>query len=241
MNTKNGLLKKEIDSFYKSYYNFKKKEMPFVTCKLAVSKDFFISSFSKKKWITNYFSRSRVHLMRSRHDCLITSSETIVKDNPYLTCRINGLNKRSPDRIILDNKMRTPIKSNVFKDAKNFKTILFYNKPNFKKIKLLKKYKVTLIKTSVGTDGYLNLRSILIKARKLGYSRIFLESGIKLISSFFKEKLVNDFQLFISKNKLSRIGKINVDNDLKIFLRNKTKSHQKINLLGDKLLYYKIK
>ena len=239
--TKNGLLKKEINNFYKSYYNFKKNKLPFVTCKLAISKDFFISSIYKKKWITNFFSRGRVHLMRSRHDCLITSSETVIKDNPYLTCRINGLNKRSPARIILDNRMRIPVKSNIFKDTRKYKTILFYNKPNSKKIKLLKKRRVTLIKTAIDLDGQINLKNVLFTLSNLGYSRVFLESGIKLILSFFEKKLINDFQLFISKNKLNKFGRINVDNRLKFFLKKKRKIFQKINLLGDKLVYYKIK
>ena len=45
----------------------------------------------KNRLITNSFSRGRVHLMRSNHDCIMTSSTTINKDNPRLTCRINGL------------------------------------------------------------------------------------------------------------------------------------------------------
>ena len=93
----------ETNSFYKSYFKSKKVYLPFVTCKLAVSKDFFTIN-KKKKWITNKFSRGRVHLMRSNHDCIMTSCKTIIKDNPILTCRINGLENRSPSRIILDNK-----------------------------------------------------------------------------------------------------------------------------------------
>ena len=38
--------------------------------------------------ITNYFSKMRVHLMRSTHDCMITSSETVIKDNPKLMKKI---------------------------------------------------------------------------------------------------------------------------------------------------------
>ena len=84
--------------------------------------------------------------MRSQHDCLITSSETIIKDNPILTCRIAGLEDRSPVRIILDRQLKSPINSKVFKDAKKNKTIIFYNKFNKKKIKDLKKKILNLLK-----------------------------------------------------------------------------------------------
>ena len=41
INVQKGILKDKISSFYNSYYKFKKKELPFVTCKLAVSKDLY--------------------------------------------------------------------------------------------------------------------------------------------------------------------------------------------------------
>ena len=76
-----------------------------MTCKLAISKDFFTIN-KKKRWITNFYSRARVHLLRSYHDCVMTSSQTIIKDNSLLTCRIKGLRERSPSRVVLDNKLK---------------------------------------------------------------------------------------------------------------------------------------
>ena len=100
---KNGYLARDLNLFYSHYIKYKSNLLPYVTAKLAVSKDFFTIN-KKNKWITNKYSRGRVHLMRSQHDCIITSSKTINKDNPQLNCRINGLERRSPARIILDKK-----------------------------------------------------------------------------------------------------------------------------------------
>ena len=124
-----GISSNEIKDFYRSYFRYKKKKLPFVTCKLAISKDFFTIN-RKNKWITNLYSRSRVHLMRSNHDCVMTSSETVINDNPLLTCRINGLEKRSPSRIILDRKLRIPINSKIIKKDGIYSTIIFHNKVN---------------------------------------------------------------------------------------------------------------
>ena len=123
----NGVLSDKINNFYKSYLKYKSNDLPFVTCKLAVSKDFFTIN-KKHKWITNKFSRGRVHLMRASHDCIITSNKTISKDNPRLTCRIDGLNNRSPSRIILDTKLKIRTNSRIIRDAKLYQTIIFYNK-----------------------------------------------------------------------------------------------------------------
>ena len=238
----NGVLKDKIKSFYTSYIKFKEKKIPFVTCKLAISKDFYIINKNKEKWITNKFSRGRVHLMRSNHDCLITSSKTIINDNPQLTCRINGLKETSPSRIILDNKLKIPNNSKVIKGAYNYRTIIFFNKINKKKIKLLnKKFKIETYRISLNKFGELDLKKSLKKASELGFSRIFLESGIKLISSFLKENLIDDFKLFVTSKNLGKHGDLNVKRYLNSFLRKGKKTQEKVNLFNDKLLSYKLK
>ena len=105
INVQKDILVSDIKNFYKSYFKYKENNLPFVTAKIAISKDFYTNN-KKKKWITNKFSRGRVHLMRSNHDCILTSVNTIIDDNSRLTCRIPGLEKNSPSRIILDKKLK---------------------------------------------------------------------------------------------------------------------------------------
>ena len=237
---KKGILRSKIKNFYKSYINFKKENLPYVTCKMAVSKDFFTIN-KKGRFITNNYSRGRVHLMRHNHDCLITSSSTVIKDNPRFTCRIQGLNEMSPSRIILDSKLKIKINSNVIKDASKYNTIIFFNKFRVRKIKLLKKLNITLFKMPLDVDGNLDLREVLIKAKKLGFSRIFVESGLKLSTSFLKKNLVNDFKLFISDEKIGKNGNSNLKNYFNTFFKNKRRNLEKINLFGEKLISYKLK
>lgn len=236
----NGVLSNKVKLFYKSYIKQKKNSLPFVTCKLALSKDYF-SINKENKWITNKYSRGRVHLMRSKHDCIITSSKTIIKDNPMLTCRIEGLTNRSPSRIVLDKNLSSPINSNIFSKKLNSSTIIFYNKENKKKIKKLNKLNVKTYKIPLNYSGNLDLIKSLMKARKLGYSRIFLESGISLINSFLKNNLVDEFKIFISNSNLRSKGSGNFRNIFALFLKNKRKEIEHVNLFNDTLLSYKLK
>ena len=215
-------------------------ELPFVTAKMAVSKDLYTNNL-KKKWITNKFSRGRVHLMRSNHDCILTSVNTVIADNPKLTCRIDGLENLSPSRIILDKKLKIPITSNIVKTANNYRTFIFFSKTNKKKIKTLKHLKISLVKSPVTNDGNLDLKNILAKIRLLGFSRIFLESGLNLTTSFLKKGLVDDFQLFISSENLGRNGNNSFKKNMKLFLKNKKFTIAKVNLFGDRLISYKLK
>ncbi len=236
---KEGILSNEINNFYRSYFKSKKSFFPFVSCKLAISKDFYTIS-KKNKWITNYFSRARGHLIRSQHDCIMTSNKTIMSDNSRLTCRIDGLNNVSPSRIILDNKLKISLKSNIVQDASKFRTIIFYNKFNKEKINKLKKLKVEPYKISLDEKNNLDLYQVLFKAKSLGFYRILLESGFTLVNSFLYKKLINDIYLFISNKNLGISGKNNIKRNIKFFLRNKKGNNQKINLFGDKLITYKI-
>ena len=236
----NNVLKEKIKPFYKSYFISKKNNLPFVTCKLAISKDFFTIN-KKNKWITNSFSRGRVHLLRSIHDCIITSSRTVIKDNPRLNCRIDGLNYRSPSRIILDNKLKTKISSKIFKEANKYNTIIFYNKINKRKILSMKRLKIKSYKIPLDNNGNLDLKASLIKAKEIGFSRIFLETGSILATRFFNGKFINEFKLFISSKKLGKNGNGSIKNYLNTFLKNKKKIVEKVNLSGDKLITYKIK
>ena len=237
---RDGFLKKEIDLFYNSYLKYKNNNLPFVTCKMAVSKDFFTINKSYK-WITNEFSRGRVHLMRASHDCIITTSETIAKDNPRLTCRIYGLNDRTPSRIILDRKLKIRINSKIIKNSKLYRTIIFYNTDNKRKITLLKKLNIKVYKITLDDDGNLDLKKLLRKAQTLGFSRIFVESGIKLISNFLKKGLADEFKLFISNKNLKKKGSYNIKKYFFSILKNKKASIEKVNLFEDKLITYKLK
>jgi len=239
INVNKGLCENELNFFYRSYIKSKKGFMPFVTCKLAVSKDFFTIN-KKAKWITNKFSRARVHLMRSNHDCVMTSNQTIIKDNSRLTCRIDGLKNRSPSRIILDKELKIPFSSNIIKEAYNYRTIIFYNKFNKKKIQKLENLNVKLFKLPVDSNNNLDLQKVLIKVKKLGFYRIFLEAGMQLAFNFLHKNLVDDLKLFISNEKLGKNGMINIKKSLKIFLKNKKSINEKVNLFGEKLITYKL-
>jgi len=230
----NGILSSESKKFYKSYFNFKKNMLPYVTAKLAVSKDLFLND-KKNKWITNEFSRGRVHLMRSNHDCILTSNRTVIKDNPTLNCRIPGLKSKSPSRFIIDKNLRLPISSQIAKSANLYPTTIFFNKDKKKKIKTLKKLKIKLIKMNLDKTGNFNLIDVLIKIKSLGFSRIFLESGLNLLTNFLKNRLINDFYLFISNNKLKNNGINSFRKTMNIYFKKRDFIQKKVNLSGDKL------
>jgi len=234
-----GILLNQSNKFYKSYIKTKNGSLPFVTAKIAISKDLFTVS-KKTKWITNEYSRARVHLMRSEHDCIITTYQTVIKDNPMLNCRIKGLENRSPDRVIIDKNLKTPINSKIIKSSSKYNTIIFYTNSNTKKINVFKKMKVKLIKIDTNLNDHFDLQKILLVLKKIGYSRIFLESGINLFNSFLIKKLVDEIQIFVSSKKINKSGSSKINNYVKLLLKKKSLTIN-VNLFGDKLKSYRVK
>jgi diaminohydroxyphosphoribosylaminopyrimidine deaminase/5-amino-6-(5-phosphoribosylamino)uracil reductase len=237
---KSNINRVQSNLFYKSYIKSKNKGLPFVTAKIAISKDLFTIN-KKEKWITNKYSRGRVHLLRSNHDCLLTTSNTIINDNPDLSCRINGLEHTSPARIILDKNLRIPLNSKIIKTAKKKNTIIFYNKQKLFKQNLLKNFGVKLYKISLDESDNFILIDVLRKIKSFGFSRIFLESGTRLTEAFLKNYLIEDFHLFVSNKILANNGKNNFRKGLSYLKNCKEIIKVKVNLLGDEMISYRLK
>ena len=106
------------------------------------------------------------------------------------------------------------------------------------------KYKNLGVKTykiSVNKNGDLDLKKALIKARKLGFSRIFLESGLKLAGNFLKEDLVNDLKFFISNKMLNKNGNGSIRKYFTTILKKRKFKVEKVNLFSEKLISYRMK
>ena len=239
INVKKGLLKKEISNFYKPYFFNRKNKIPYVTGKIAISKNNLIYSKGTKK-ITDIHSDKLTHFLRYENDSLMISYKTLNQDNPKLDCRLKGFNQFSPKRIILDNNLETNINSHIFRTANKNNTIIFYNNVNKKKITLFKKKGIQLIKSNLIKKRYFDLKLVLKKLYKIGIRNILVEGGDDLSSSFLKNKLFNEFYLFKSPKSLSKLVAYKDFNCFK-YLSQNYKNKKKINtLLGkDSITLYK--
>jgi len=226
-----------FSNFYQSYFLTKKDVIPFINAKIATSKDYFTIN-KDSKWITNSQSRSRVHLIRSEHDLVISTSKSINKDNSLLNCRLNGFNNNKPDLAIIDLNLKIKTKLNLFKGKNKRKIFIVTSILNSKKISSLKKrgIKIIHIKSLKNKNDFINLFKIL---KKYAYNRILIESGLIFLNELLKNRLINNLYIFQSSIKLDRKGKNNTSsNTIKKFKLNKK---IKVNLNGDNLYKVKIK
>ncbi len=222
---------KNYKEFYKSYFFNKKLSIPYVAAKIAISKDFYTIN-KKDKWITNSISRKFVHLLRNRHDCILSTSKSINFDDSLLNCRIKGLNNYRPDLFIIDLNLKLKKKLSLNNLLKKRKTYLITNKNNSRKTLAYKKlgYKIILINNLNNKKDFYTLYKTIYK---LGYARILIETGLTFLNSLLKDKLINELYIFKSDYKLGKSGK---NNDTSKYLNKISPKLQAINLNGDKLL-----
>jgi diaminohydroxyphosphoribosylaminopyrimidine deaminase / 5-amino-6-(5-phosphoribosylamino)uracil reductase len=235
INVKKGLLKKEIINFYNPYFFNRKNKRPYVTGKIAISKNNLIYSKGTKK-ISDIHSDKLTHFLRYKNDSLLISYKTLNKDNPKLDCRLQGLSKFSPKRIILDNYLKTKTNSYIFRTSNKNNTVIFYRNANKKKIAIFKKKGIKLIKSDLINNEYFDFKLILKKLYILGCRNLLVEGGNDLSKNIIKNKLFNQFYIFKSQKNLSKLVTYKDFNCFKHLSQN-YKSRSKINTkLGKDLI-----
>jgi diaminohydroxyphosphoribosylaminopyrimidine deaminase / 5-amino-6-(5-phosphoribosylamino)uracil reductase len=236
---KTGLLKKQIKLFYESYIFNRKEKLPYITGKIAISKNNLIYSKSNKK-ITNKLSDKFTHYLRYKNDSILISYKTLNKDNPKLNCRLKNLKKFSPKRIILDNKLELNKKSYLYKTANKKNTIVFYNEAKKSKIIDFKNNQIDLIKSKINKYKKFDIIMILKKLYNLGSRNILIEGGNDLTNYLLKKKLYNQFYLFKSSKKLSKTIDFKEFTGLKILKKTyKNKVKLKSNFGKDKVTLHR--
>jgi len=239
INVKHGLLKNNVSQFYIPYFYNRKNKLPYVTGKIAISKNNLIYSKNNKK-ITNKISDKFTQLLRYKNDSIMISYKTLNIDNPKLNCRLKKMQKFSPIRIVLDNKLDTSNKSYLFRTADSTNTIIFYNEANNLKILKFKSKKIQLIKSKIDKDNKFDLKIVMKKLYKLGCRNILIEGGNELTKSLLNIKTYNQFYLFKSPKKLSKFVTHKVFNGLSILKKNyKVKIKINSNYGKDEITLYR--
>ena len=110
-----GLLEKEALRQNEVFMHWMTTGKAFVALKYAMTLDGKIATATgDSKWITGVEARSKGHYLRSIYDGIVVGKNTVLKDDPALTCRL--VEGKNPIRIVLDSKLSLPTTCQVFTD-----------------------------------------------------------------------------------------------------------------------------
>ena len=168
---------------------------PFVTLKTAMSLDGKIAAVSgQSKWITSEASRQRVHRLRDTLDAIMVGIETVLKDNPLLTTRID--NGKSPVRIVVDSKARTPIISNIVTNHQAKTIIAVTGNAPKERVNALEKSGIEVLTAGNGERVDLNILMNELAEREI--TSVLLEGGGTLNFAMLEAGLVDKVCAFIA-------------------------------------------
>ena len=171
---------------------------PHVILKLAVSPDDKIGAAGRKPLaISGEAAKARVHLLRAQCDAILVGIGTVLSDDPLLTCRLPGMEARSPVRVVLDRSLRIPGTSQLVRSARE--TPLWVMTSNLSEAPAAMKLgaagaQVIRVATTTKPPG-LDPAAVLHALAEKGITRLLVEGGARVASSFVAAGLVDEVWL----------------------------------------------
>lgn len=165
-----GILEDEAKKLNEIFITNMLEKRTFTALKTASTLDGKIAtSTGSSKWITSSAARDEVKKIRSKYDAILTSSSTVIADNPTMAHKI---------KIILDRELKTDFKNaEIFKSGKIF---LFYDE----KLQSPKTdARIEFIPCKIKSNR-LDIKFILEKLYKLKIMSVLIEAGGVLNGSF---------------------------------------------------------
>lgn len=210
-----NVLEDECRQLNEIFFTNVEQKRIYVGLKTATTIDGKIAtSEGDSKWITSEKSRNYARKLRTHYDTILTSSTTVLADNPTMAHKT---------KIIIDRELRTEFHSKIYQDGR---------------IILVTRKTPHNLPQNVEVLEYKSLETLLKELYEMGIKSIFVEAGGKLLGEFVKLGLVDKVYHFIAPKVLNdnsgrscfdgdSVSKIN---DSKIFRLSESKK------LGDDIL-----
>jgi diaminohydroxyphosphoribosylaminopyrimidine deaminase/5-amino-6-(5-phosphoribosylamino)uracil reductase len=188
-----GLCAAEAEELNAGFFCRVRQGRPLVTLKLATSLDARIATAAgESRWITGPAARARAHALRATHDAVLVGTGTALADDPQLTCRLPGLEHRSPVRIVLDRRLRLPPTLHLFAEARAAPSwVATLPSADPARRAALADQGVRIIDAPPDAAGAIDLAVLLQRLGDAGLTRLLVEGGGTLAAALLRAGLVD--------------------------------------------------
>lgn len=198
-----GVARSEAERLNKAYGHWMKTGRPYVMLKAGVTLDGQLATASgESRWITGEVSRREVHQLRRSMDAVLVGVGTVLIDDPALTARtgarLDKLAPRQPLRIVVDSRLRTPLKAQVLAGQDKTKTMIATTAaaPADRRAALHKQGIEVLMVPAI--HGHVSLPALFRELGRRGITSLLLEGGGEVNAAMLKAKLVDHLRLYMA-------------------------------------------
>jgi diaminohydroxyphosphoribosylaminopyrimidine deaminase / 5-amino-6-(5-phosphoribosylamino)uracil reductase len=192
-----GLCANEAAHDHAGHFRRVRETRPHVILKLAVSADGKIAAAGHKPVaITGEAARTRVHLLRAQCDAILVGIGTVLADDPLLTCRLPGMEKRSPVRVVLDTALRISGASKLVHSARTTPLwIMASETAEAAAAARLGAAGAQVVRLPPRTVPGLDLAAVLHALSERNITRLMVEGGSRIASAFVAADLDDEIWL----------------------------------------------
>lgn len=206
-----GICEREAKRQNEVFLKYIKTKRPFVTVKCASTLDGKIATKTgDSKWVTGEEARQFVHRLRHFTDAIMVGIDTVKRDDPKLTTRLDGITGRNPARIILDSRLSISEDAIVLQQNSGSDTIIIVTDSALDAALLRKKAKfeekgIKIIE-SPAKRNLIDLDFLMGRLGSIGITSLLVEGGSRVIASAFSAGIVDKIFFFFAPRILGGDG-----------------------------------
>ena len=202
-----------LNDDFKIHQEFAKTQnsaLPFITLKIATSLDGKIATANfSSKWITNEKSRQYAHFLRANCDAILIGKNTLIKDNPRLDCRIDGLEEYSAKKVIISQSLDFVNQLSDYEISKNNSEIIILTGMSNER-KIFKEnlspnssLKIIFCEEFIDKNNCKKIKfsSAMSNLIQENINSVLIEGGSQIITQFLQEDLIDKI-IWARSNKI---------------------------------------
>jgi diaminohydroxyphosphoribosylaminopyrimidine deaminase/5-amino-6-(5-phosphoribosylamino)uracil reductase len=190
-------LRSECDTLNPAFFHYITRRRPYVVAKWAMTADGKITtSTGDARWVSGEESRADVHELRHRLASICVGVNTVLADDPLLTCRRAG-ESRQPLRVIVDSNLRIPLESALVRTAREVPVLVAYAADSHGKREALEAAGIRLA-CLPAADGRVDFAALLDYLGEREVDSMLLEGGATLLASAFAGGFVNEAIAYVA-------------------------------------------
>ena len=198
-----GCAEAEARQLNEAYIHWVQTGRPFTILKAGMTLDGKIATAAgESQWITHDAARAQAHQLRAKVDAILIGIGTVLRDNPTLTARILDdppqLARRQPLRIVVDSRLRIPLKASVLQQQEVAHTLIATTTAApARKIEQLRRRGIDVVilpKTGTRVD----LTTLWTKLGQLGVTSLLVEGGSRVNAAVLRSRLPQRLMCYIA-------------------------------------------